>query len=84
MAGASAFDVHGIQTQSHSRLAHDPEKCVAVFRKDHARTQMGSSAMMVHPQLYPCTIAFSIMQWMPLEPLTAWVTRKSAARLHSV
>jgi hypothetical protein len=32
----------------------------------------------------PCTIAFSIMQWMPLEPLTVWVTRRSAARLHSV
>lgn len=32
----------------------------------------------------PCTIAFSIMQWMPLAPLTVWVTRRSAARLHSV
>jgi hypothetical protein len=25
-----------------------------------------------------------IMQWMPLQPLTVWVTRKSAARLQSV
>jgi hypothetical protein len=33
---------------------------------------------------HPCTIAFSIMQWMPLEPLTVCVTRKSAARLQSV
>jgi len=32
----------------------------------------------------PCTIALSIMQWMPLEPFTVWVTRRSAARLHSV
>lgn len=32
----------------------------------------------------PCTIAFSIMQWMPLAPLTVWVTLRSAARLHSV
>ena len=33
---------------------------------------------------HPCTTAFAIMQWMPLEPLTVWVTRRSAARLHSV
>ena len=32
----------------------------------------------------PCTSAFSIMQWMPLQPLTVCVTRRSAARLHSV
>lgn len=32
----------------------------------------------------PFTMAFSIMQWMPLAPLTVWVTRRSAARLHSV
>src|SRR6516164_1377474 len=31
-----------------------------------------------------CTIDFSIMTWIPFEPLTAWVTRKSAARLQSV
>ena len=33
---------------------------------------------------HPCTTDFSIMQWMPLEPLTVWVTRRSAARLQSV
>jgi hypothetical protein len=32
----------------------------------------------------PWTTDFAIMQWMPLEPLTVWVTRRSAARLHSV
>jgi hypothetical protein len=35
-------------------------------------------------RLYPCTTVFAIMQWMPLEPLTVCVTRKSAARLQSV
>src|SRR5438309_10590735 len=33
---------------------------------------------------YPCTTVLAIMQWMPLEPLTVWVTRRSAARLQSV
>jgi hypothetical protein len=33
---------------------------------------------------YPCTTAFEIMQWMPLEPFTVCVTRRSAARLQSV
>src|SRR4029077_1406239 len=33
---------------------------------------------------YPCTTVFAIMQWMPLEPFTVWVTRRSAARLQSV
>lgn len=32
----------------------------------------------------PCTTDFSIMQWIPFDPLTVWVTRRSAARLHSV
>lgn len=41
------------------------------------RSGVGGSAQ-------PCTIAFSIMQWMPLEPFTVWVTRRSAARLQSV
>ena len=27
---------------------------------------------------------FFSITWMPLEPLTVWVTRRSAARLHSV
>ena len=33
---------------------------------------------------YPCTTDFAIMQWMPLDPFTVCVTRRSAARLHSV
>jgi hypothetical protein len=33
---------------------------------------------------YPCATAFEIMQWMPLEPFTVCVTRRSAARLQSV
>jgi hypothetical protein len=33
---------------------------------------------------YPCTTDFAIMQWMPLEPFTVCVTRRSAARLQSV
>ena len=35
-------------------------------------------------EIHPCTTDFAIMQWMPLEPFTVWVTRRSAARLHSV
>lgn len=27
---------------------------------------------------------FSSMMWMPFEPFTTWVTRRSAARLHKV
>jgi hypothetical protein len=33
---------------------------------------------------HPCTTVLAIMQWMPLEPFTVCVTRKSAARLQSV
>jgi hypothetical protein len=32
------------------RLEHDPEKCAAVFRKDHAQTTT-ESAMTIHPDL---------------------------------
>jgi hypothetical protein len=31
------------------QYAHDPEKCEAVFRKDHAQTE-GQSAMLIHLQ----------------------------------
>jgi hypothetical protein len=31
-------------------LKHDPEKCEAVFRKDHAQT-MNQSAMTIQPNL---------------------------------
>jgi hypothetical protein len=31
-------------------LAHDPEKCAAVFRKDHAQTK-SESAMTIHLQI---------------------------------
>jgi hypothetical protein len=31
-------------------LKHDPEKCEAVFRKDHAQTVI-SDAMKIHPDL---------------------------------
>jgi hypothetical protein len=31
-------------------LHHDPEKCEAIFRKDHAQTTT-QSAMMIHPHL---------------------------------
>jgi len=33
---------------------------------------------------HPCTTDLAIMQWMPLEPFTVCVTRRSAARLQSV
>jgi hypothetical protein len=33
---------------------------------------------------HPCTTDFAIMQWMPLEPFTVCVTRRSAPRLQSV
>ena len=46
-------------------------------RRGFDRSGLGRTAQ-------PCTIALSIMQWMPLEPFTVWVTRRSAARLHSV
>jgi hypothetical protein len=39
---------------------------------------------MTRAEIHPCTTDFAIMQWMPLEPLTVWVTRRSAARLQSV
>ena len=32
----------------------------------------------------PCTTLLAIMQWMPFEPFTVCVTRRSAARLQSV
>jgi len=32
------------------RLKHDPEKCEAVFRKDHAQSRIWS-AMAIHPNL---------------------------------
>jgi len=31
-------------------LEHDPEKCAAVFRRDHAQTTT-QSAMTIHPNL---------------------------------
>ena len=37
-----------------------------------------------HQLAPPCSSDFASMTWMPLEPLTVWVTRKSAARLHKV
>jgi hypothetical protein len=33
-----------------SVLEHDPEKCAAVFRKDHAQTT-NQSVMMIHPKV---------------------------------
>jgi len=36
--------------EASNRLKHDPEKCAAVFRKDHAQTTT-QSAMMIHPNL---------------------------------
>lgn len=44
----------------------------------------GASMGQGEPGLQPCTIAFSIMQWMPFEPFTVCVTRRSAARLQSI
>src|SRR5260221_10076215 len=38
----------------------------------------------LNPLNHPCTTDFAIMQWIPLEPFTVCVTRKSAARLQSV
>ena len=35
---------------THDRLVHDPEKCEAVFRKDHAQSK-SQSAMTIHPHL---------------------------------
>ena len=32
----------------------------------------------------PCTTVLAIVQWIPFEPFTVCVTRKSAARLRSV
>jgi hypothetical protein len=57
-------------------------------RLAHSRRSVGcltiQSALDARGKRHPCTMSFAIMQWMPLEPLTVWVTRRSAARLQSV
>jgi hypothetical protein len=39
----------------------------------------------IHGQpVTPWTADLAIMQWIPFDPLTVWVTRRSAARLQSM
>jgi hypothetical protein len=43
----------------------------------------GYAALSSYP-VAPCSSDFANITWMPFEPLTVCVTRRSAARLHSV